>query len=157
MFKVYRKNETKLDLVKIDNVIREWFVKTIQSIGGEIRHVGPIDGASGVSYYSATIDGITHNIIAKLDRTYTIFATNVDVRDNNKVTRMNDSIRFTDSCVVVSSARVGEFEDSIITMIYDAFVKNHPETPDMDFYNEWKFNKNADGFVIVGKNPGWLA
>lgn len=155
MFKVYRKNETKLDLVKIDNVIREWFVKTIQSIGGEIRHVGPIDGA-GVSYYSATIDGITHNIIAKLDRTYMIFTTDIDV-NNNKVTRLNDSIHFTDCCVVVSSARVGELEDSIMGMIYDTFVKNHPETPDMDFYNEWKFNKNADGFVVVGKNPGWLA
>ena len=30
MFKVYQKKETKLNLVKIDNVIREWFVKTVR-------------------------------------------------------------------------------------------------------------------------------
>ena len=136
MFKVYQKKETKLNLVKIDNVIREWFVKTVQLIGGEIRYAGPIGAVPGISYYSATINATTHNVIAKMENgSYLIFAADIDTT-NNKITRMKDSIHFAECCVVVSSALATEFEDDIISMIYDAFISDHPDTPDMDFYKK---------------------
>lgn len=155
MFKVIKKKPTALNLVAIDNAITEWFKVQMDLYGGEIRYAGPVtNGEPGYSYFSAVINGVLCSAVAKMENgAYLIFSADVD----KNITPKGDSIHFTECAVIVSSKHEPDetgagFESPIIDMLYDSLISSPPSEPALDFYDEYQYYYNVEGFYeVIGK------